>query len=158
MDLLSVIVAYFKFSLPKINNNKRTQNLAAQSAVDLHCLETISGLDNNTKYFRKLVFLIFSGIMLAYTFLIKLNSKIQVAKQLWGTKIASLKNVPRQTRENTHTHIKKKKKKNTLFLAKKRRHVSLIYKCNGTTPSGRGYPKLVFHDKTKRITRKIDWH
>ena len=63
------------------------------------------------------------------------------------------------THTHTHTHTKqkpKKKQKNTLFVAKKRRHVSLIYKCNGTTPSGRGYPKLIFHGKTKRITTKID--
>ena len=60
--------------------------------------------------------------------------------------------------EKKHTHTKQTNKKinNTLFVAKKRRHVALIYKCNGTPPSGRGYPKLVFHDKTKRITRKID--
>lgn len=44
--------------------------------------------------------------MLAYTLLIKLNPKIQVAKQLWRTKITSLENLPRQIRENTHTHKK----------------------------------------------------
>lgn len=54
--------------------------------------------------------------------------------------------------EKTHTH----KKNNTSFVAKKRRQISFIYKYNGTTPSGRGYPKLLFHDKTKRTTRKID--